>query len=74
MAAFSNQKTYISITWRKQLEAIFGKIPFDGGVQWRVGVKHPHDSDPTANSDLINQELDAVQAEKGELVVLLCNP
>ena len=73
MAAFSDQKTYISTKWRNKLEEIVGKIPVDGGVQWKVGVQHLNDPEPSINSDFINSELTKAGAINGELVVVLCN-
>jgi hypothetical protein len=70
MAAFSNQKTYVSKAWRKKLENIVGT----GGVQWKVGTQAKGDPSPSTNSDFINDELMKAQASNGEYVVLLCNP
>jgi hypothetical protein len=74
MAAFSNQKTYVSKAWRKKLENIVGTIPVNGGVQWKVGTQAKGDPSPSTNSDFINDELMKAQASNGEYVVLLCNP
>ena len=73
MAAFSNQRTYISSTWRKHLVAIVGPIPLNGGLQWRVGQRHAEDTSPFVNSDAINDELKKANAQDGEYVVVLCN-